>query len=79
MDAIEKKALNLANTIDSDANSVSFEGEINGERIYSAYLKKNGKPVERSIGLPYFVAIKGNNARLVTGNDGLEMLRKLIG
>ena len=78
---IDKNAiLKFAREYDPDANTVKKEkASYKGMEVYSCFVTENGVPVQRSIGLPYFILYDQKTQKLeyITGDECLEILQLL--
>lgn len=72
--------LKFAQKYDPDANTVKKEkASYKGMEVYSCFVTENGVPVQRAIGLPYFILYDQNTQELeyITGDEALEILQLL--
>lgn len=69
--------LKFAREYDPDANTVKKEkASYKGMEVYSCFVTENGVPVQRAIGLPYFILYEQKTKKMeyITGNEALEVL-----
>ena len=57
-------------------NSVSYEGEYNGAKVYSVgIIDKDGIP--EPLGMPTFLLLKDGKVTIVSGKEGFELMFRL--
>ena len=69
--------LKFAQKYDPDANTVKKEkASYKGMEVYSCFVTENGVPVQRAIGIPYFILYEQKTKKMeyITGNEALEVL-----
>ena len=55
------------------ANGVKYVTTLDGLRIFEPVYRKR-----KNLGLPVFYAVKNGNVKVIDGEDGLEMLGRLL-
>lgn len=57
-------------------NSVGYEGEIDGSKVYSVgIIDEDGTP--EPLGMPTYLLLKDNEVNMVSGKDGFDLMFRL--